>query len=112
MNQESPEIINEDPTLLFIKGGNMSGYSRKSYIKNLADTICSTFAEHEKLTLRCVGASSLNNAIKSFIVARGEATKRGMNLVLVPSFKTVEFTTDNGAEEKTAISLEVLDIDV
>jgi stage V sporulation protein SpoVS len=91
----------KDETLLLVSGGKGGD---KEYIKKLSNAIMQVYAKHSAVKLRCVGAASLNNGIKSFIIAKGEAKKNGDNLWMSPSFTTVDF---NG-EEKTGILLEVL----
>jgi len=91
-----------DETLLLVSGSK--GKDRdKDYVKKLANAILQTYNKHDTAKLRCVGAASLNNAIKAFIIAKGEAQKGGDSLYLDPSFTTVKFQ----GEEKTGIVLEV-----
>lgn len=94
---------NIDKTLLKVSGSKGSKEDDKNYVKKLANAILQVFSKHESAKLRCVGAASLNNAIKSFIIAKGEAKKKGESLVIDPSFTTVNFNGD----EKTGIVLEV-----
>jgi stage V sporulation protein S len=96
-----------DESLLLVSGSKGSKGSDKEYVKKLSNAILQVYSKHSEVKLRCVGAASLNNAIKSFIIAKGEAQKRGDDLVISPSFTTVSF---NG-EEKTGIVLDVISID-
>lgn len=96
-----------DETLLLVSGSRGDKGRDKDYVKKLSNAILQVFYKHDSVILRCVGAASLNNAIKSFIIAKGEAHKRGDSLVVDPSFTTVMF----GDEEKTGIVLEVISID-
>jgi len=95
-----------DESLLLVSGSKGSKGSDKDYVKKLSNAILQVFAKHSTVKMRCVGAASLNNAIKSFIIAKGEAQKGGNNLVISPSFTTVSF---NG-EEKTGIVLEIVTV--
>jgi len=96
-----------DETLLLVSGSRGDKGRDKEYVKKLSNAILQVFYKHESVVLRCVGAASLNNAIKAFIIAKGEAHKKGDSLVVDPSFTTVKF----GDEEKTGIVLEVVSID-
>ena len=104
-DEKNAEIINE--TLLLVSGSRGDKGKDKDYVKKLSNAILQVFYKHEAATLRCVGAASLNNAIKAFIIAKGEAQKKGDSLVIEPSFTTVKF----GDEEKTGIVMEVISID-
>lgn len=95
---------NVDETLLLVSGSKGNKERDKDYVKKLSNAILQVFYKHDKVILRCVGAASLNNAVKSFIIAKGEAQKKGDSLLLDPSFTTVNFHGD----EKTGIILEVV----
>ena len=94
----------EDKSLLLVSGSKGSKESDKDYVKKLSNAILQVFIKHQTAKLRCVGAASLNNAIKAFIIAKGEAQKKGDTLVIDPSFTTVNFHGD----EKTGIVLQVI----
>ena len=94
--------ITNDPALLLVKGKQGEN---KPYIKTLSHAVLTVIAKYGYANLKCVGASSVNNAIKSIVVASGEAKKRGINLVVSPSFQEAIF--DN--VEKTAITLSIFD---
>ncbi len=96
-----------DNSLLLVSGSKGSKGSDKDYVKKLANAILQVYSKHSTVKMRCVGAASLNNAIKSFIIAKGEAQKNGDNLFISPSFTTVNFS----GEEKTGIVLEVISVD-
>lgn len=93
-----------DESLLLVSGSKGSKETDKDYVKKLSNAILQVFIKHQIAKLRCVGAASLNNAVKAFIIAKGEAQKAGDKLVIDPSFTTVKFEGD----EKTGIVLEVL----
>ena len=102
-NSKHPFINSEDPKLLLIKG-NLTKEKSKDYVKKVANAINKVISKHETAILRCVGAASVNNAVKATIIASGEAKKRGDDLAIVPSFHNVNF---DGVGEKTSIVLEV-----
>lgn len=93
-----------DESLLLVSGSKGSKGSDKDYVKKLSNAVLQVYAKHGTVKMRCVGAASLNNAIKSFIIAKGESQKNGDNLLMSPSFTTVNF---NG-EEKTGIVLDII----
>jgi len=95
---------NIDETLLLVSGSKGSKENDKEYIKKLSNAILQVYLKHNTVKLRCVGAASLNNAIKAFIISRGEISKSGDVLYLAPSFTIVNF---NG-EEKTGIVFDVV----
>jgi len=95
----------DDITILRVKGEGsfLDDISRKEYVKSLASAINTVISKHGHAKLKTVGASSGNNAWKAIIIAKGEATKKGINLVVEPSFDSASF--DSG--DKTAIVLKV-----
>ena len=103
----------DDPTILKIKGeGSFDAENdeerdrqRKDYIKRVSSAILTVIGKHGHAKLRTVGASSLSNAVKSSIVARGEGVKKGLDLVAEMSFDSANF---DGAI-KTAIMLKIED---
>jgi len=95
---------NVDETLLLVSGSKGSKENDKEYVKKLSNAILQVYLKHNAVKLRCVGAASLNNAVKAFIICRGEASKSGDILCLAPSFTTVNF----GGEEKTGIVFDVV----
>jgi len=93
-----------DDALLLVSGSKGDKGKDKDYVKKLSNAILQVLSKHDTAILRCVGAASLNNAIKAFIIAKGESHKKGESLLLDPSFTIVKF----GDEEKTGIILEVI----
>lgn len=93
------ESHGEDPTLLRVKGeGNFEGstdaekdVSRKEYIKKLSSATLTVIGKHGTAKLKAVGQAALGNAIKAIIVAKGEAVKKGLNIVIDPSFGDANF---------------------
>ena len=104
MTDEKEKVDTTDEALLLVSGSRGDKGKDKDYVKKLSNAILQVFGKHGTVKLRCVGAASLNNAIKAFIIAKGEAQKKGESLLLDPSFTTVQF----GGEEKTGIILEVV----
>lgn len=74
-----------DETLLLVSGKNKD----KEYTKKLANAILQVFFKHGSVRLRCVGAASVNSAIKSFIIAKNEINADGNVLYIDPIFTTV-----------------------
>ncbi len=103
-DEKTVDITDGDETLLLVSGSKGDKRRDKEYVKKLSNAILQVFYKHDAAKLRCVGAASLNNAIKAFIIAKGEAQKREDSLIIDPSFTTVRF----GDEEKTGIVLEVM----
>jgi stage V sporulation protein S len=108
MTEEMKKDINtgNDNALLLVSGNKGEKDLNRDYVKQLSNAIVQVFYKHNVTRLRCVGAAAVNNAIKSFIIARGEALKKGDELVIIPSFTTVKFQD----EEKTGIVIEVKNI--
>jgi len=105
MNEENYNVDgNVDETLLLVSGSKGSKENDKDYVKKLSNAVLQVFAKHGSVKLRCVGAASLNNAIKSFIIAKGESQKKGENILIDPSFTEVHFH----GEAKTGIVLELV----
>jgi stage V sporulation protein SpoVS len=100
MSNDVPDI-----TILKVKGESnfADDQARKDYVKSLASAITTVIGKHGHAKLKTVGASSGNNAWKAIIIARGEAAKKGIDLVVEPSFDSASF--DGG--DKTAIVLKV-----
>ena len=93
-----------DESLLLVSGSKGSKERDKEYVKKLSNAIIQVYIKHETVKLRCVGAASLNNAIKAFIIAKEGLQKEEDIFLLDPSFTTVKFQND----EKTAILFEVV----
>lgn len=72
-------------------------------IKKLGGAIFTNIKNCDELELSCLGAGSLNQAIKSVIIARGMATPIGIDLIIEPSFDMTEVED----QEKTLIKLTV-----
>jgi|10_taG_2_1085330.scaffolds.fasta_scaffold88162_2 stage V sporulation protein S len=101
--QDNKDVPNDD-TLLLIRGNLKTREETTEYVKKVASAVCSVVQKHDVANLRCVGAASLNNAVKAIAIAKGEFAKKGVDIAAIPSFHTVKFNE----EEKTAMVLEVI----
>ena len=70
-------------------------------IKKLGGAIFTNIKNCNEIELSCLGAGSLNQAIKSVIIAIGMATPVGIDMVIEPSFDLTEVEN----QEKTLIKL-------
>jgi stage V sporulation protein S len=93
-------VQENDPALLLVRGKNGEN---KEYIKSLAHAVVTVITKYGYANLKCVGASAINNAMKSITIASGEAKKKGVNLVVSPSFQEATFD----GMDKTAMMLAV-----
>ena len=100
-------VINDDKTLLKVKGNIEDREERKIYLKNLSKALFTVIQKHGVARLRCIGVPAVCNAVKSHIIANGEAARKGTVLVSVPSFSIVTFS-DN--QEKTAVVIEIREV--
>ena len=81
---------------------NVLKVSSKSIPQKVAGAIANIFREGEKhIEIQVVGAGSLNQAIKSIIIARGYITSSGINIVCIPAFSDISID----GEDRTAIKL-------
>lgn len=98
---------NEDTTILKIKGDSsfQSDGERVDYIKKLSSAVLIVFSKHNSVKLKAVGASSIKNAMMAIANARGEGTKKGLNLRVEPSYGEADFD----GNVKTAMVFKVVD---
>lgn len=98
---------NELNNILKIRG-EQSGFngqlSNKVYIKKVASAILTVLDKYDEVKLKAVGASSVNNAVKAFIVAKNININRNkkrerLELVCTADFDIAKFDTT----QKTAI---------
>lgn len=104
-NAEGKFLGSDDPTLLAVKGHFLDRERSKDFIKGLSSAICVVYQKHNTVKLRCIGAASLNNAIKASILASADLEKKDIHVVLRPYFTTVLFEE---GQERTAIVLEIV----
>src|SRR4051812_46841004 len=81
-------VPEHDPALLLVRGKNGEN---KQYVKSLSHAVVTVITKHGYANLKCVGASAINNAMKAITIASGEAKKKGVNLVVSPSFQEAHF---------------------
>ena len=70
-------------------------------IKKLGGAIFTNIKNCNEIELSCLGAGSLNQAVKAVIIARGMATPVGIDMIIEPSFELTEVED----QEKTLIKL-------
>lgn len=73
-------------------------------VPSLASAISHAVYDNKTVTLRAIGASAVSQAVKAAAVARGYVAPRGIDLMLVPGFATVDMPDG----EVTAIVLKVV----
>lgn len=78
--------------------------SANSKPASVAGSIASQFnTGANSVDIQCIGAGSLNQAVKAIIIARGYTAPSGISLTCVPSFCTLIVD----GEEKTGIRINV-----
>lgn len=85
-----------EETILRVKG--------TASVPPLASAISHAVYDGKTVTLRAIGASAVSQAVKAAAVARGYVAPRGIDLMLVPGFTTVEMADG----DVTAITLRVV----
>lgn len=70
-------------------------------VKSLASAIYTNIKNVNKLELKCIGVTAINQAIKATITARGLITPSGYDIIIKPYFDIVSI--DN--EEKTSVCM-------
>jgi stage V sporulation protein S len=58
--------------------------------QSVASAIAHAIYDTRQVKLRAVGAGAVNQAVKSIAIARGYVAPRGLDLVCVPGFTTIE----------------------
>jgi stage V sporulation protein S len=58
--------------------------------QSVASAIAHAIYEHRQVKLRAVGAGAVNQAVKAIAISRGYVAPRGLDLVCVPGFTTIE----------------------
>jgi stage V sporulation protein S len=64
--------------------------SASSNPQSVASAIAHSVYETRKCSIRAVGAGAVNQAVKAIAIARGYAAPRGLDLVCVPGFASIE----------------------
>lgn len=68
--------------------------SANSNSQSVASAIAHAVYENGKCELRAVGAGAVNQAVKAIAIARGYAAPRGIDLVCIPGFQSIESNGD------------------
>jgi stage V sporulation protein S len=58
--------------------------------QSVASAIAHAIYDTRQVKLRAVGAGAVNQAVKSIAIARGYVAPKGLDLVCVPGFTTIE----------------------
>lgn len=58
--------------------------------QSVASAIAHAIYDSRQVKLRAVGAGAVNQAVKAIAIARGYVAPRGIDLVCVPGFTTIE----------------------
>ena len=85
-----------EETVLRVKG--------TASVPPLASAISHAVYDQKTVTLRAIGASAISQAVKAVAVARGYVAPRGIDLMLVPGFTSVDMPDG----QVTAITLRVV----
>jgi stage V sporulation protein S len=72
------------------KEDNVLRVSAGSNPQAVASAIAHSIYESRNCKLRAVGAGAVNQATKAIAIARGYTAPRGLDLVCVPGFATIE----------------------
>lgn len=102
---DSGEKDSFDITLLKIRGNVSDNIEEsKKYIRKTANAIDTVIGKHGEAKLRCVGAASINNAIKAAAMASQKTQDReGTKLLIEAGFGEADFD----GSMKTAMILTV-----
>lgn len=83
---------------------NILKVAGKSSVSSVSGSIVKSIESGRDVEIRCIGASSINQAVKSLATARGILASQGHDLLVKPGFSTTEI---NG-EPKTMIVFKVI----
>lgn len=101
-NEELVEIIKEgEETILRVKSS--------SNPQNLAAALSHAVYDSKKVSLRAIGAGSVNQAVKACAIARGYVATRGIDLTFKPGFDTIEIF-DRETRQNVSVSAIVLHV--
>ena len=73
--------------------------------KAVASAIAHAIYDSHSCKLRAVGAGAVNQAIKAIAIARGYTAPRGMDLIVIPGFVSIEGR--DGTISATVLQVEV-----
>lgn len=77
-----------------------------SSVKGVAGCIVNCYEESHTIELRCMGASAVNQMVKSVAIARSILAAKGVDIAIIPGFEDV---TENG-ETKTLVLAKVVEM--
>jgi stage V sporulation protein S len=72
------------------KEENILRVSAGSNPQSVASAIAHAIYENHSCKIRAVGAGAVNQAVKAIAIARGYTAPRGLDLVAIPGFSTIE----------------------
>lgn len=78
--------------------------SARSPVSSLASAMSHAVYDGKQVSLRAIGAASVNQAMKATAIARGYVASKGLSISVVPGFTTV--TMDDG--EVTAMIFHIV----
>jgi stage V sporulation protein S len=81
VNEENLVVSSEEPFLRVSAGSNP---------QSVASAIAHAIYDNKQVKLRAVGAGAVNQAVKAIAISRGYVAPRGLDLVCVPGFTTIE----------------------
>ena len=84
---------------------NVLRVSAGSNPQSVASAIAHAIYESRETKLRAVGAGAVNQAIKAIAIARGYTAPRGIDLVCVPGFTSID--SHDGQISAVVITVEV-----
>lgn len=83
---------------------NILKVAGKSSVSSVSGSIVKSIESGRNVEIRCIGASSVNQAVKSLATARGILASHGYDLMVKPSFSTTEINN----EQKTMLVFKVV----
>lgn len=81
---EGPMGVNHNEVILRVKNSSPP--------QSLAAAISHAVYDGKQVTLRCIGAASVNQGVKGIAIARGYVAQRGLDLLCRPGFTNVEMS--------------------
>jgi stage V sporulation protein S len=84
---------------------NILRVSAGSNPQSVASAVAHAIYENRETKLRAVGAGAVNQAIKAIAIARGYTAPRGIDLVCIPGFTSID--SHDGQISAVVIAVEV-----
>lgn len=103
-NEKKPFVNDSDPTLILVRGSFETKQESKNHVRGVSNAIKSVLAKHGEAKLRCIGAASVNNAVKAVTVVRNEY-KDTKNIVMESDFVSIK--NENSEETTSALVINV-----